>query len=575
MLAFLILAFAQPFLPSTKDFNKPTELVIYLDNSFSMQARGSNGSLLNEAKQQLLNYLPEEDKFTLFTNDRTFTNVSKSTITTDLIDLGYSNNQISYDAAYLKALQLFNKEQQSIKNLIFISDFQQKEEANFPPSDSLVRFSSIQLKAQNRNNISIDSVYFESQSNKRDIQVVLSNYGDPVDNVAISLYNEDQLVTKVSTAVDKTTTVQFSLANEDNFKGKLDILDNGLVYDNRFYFNIEQSEKINILSINEISDLFLRKIFTKDEFNYTAFEVEAINYSQIAEQNLVVLNHLDILPDVLINTLLDFHENGGSILIIPSDEMIPATYNQLLEKLKEPIYVERISDSKKVTEIIFAHPLLTEAFYAEVTNFQYPEVQSFYKRANSLNAIYKLEDGNAFLTGHNRVYSFSADLSISNSNFLQSPLIVPALYNMAKQSLIPPELYYTIGNDNKIIITESLGAEDIINLRNNAYSSIPRQRVYGKFVEIQTIDEPDTDGHYSLDFKDKSLRQLSYNYKRDESSLLYLDLSQQTEITTWNDLSEAIQDIKTATNVKALWKWFVIFALVLLLLEMLILKYFK
>ncbi|MEM1003118.1 MAG: BatA domain-containing protein, partial [Bacteroidota bacterium] len=192
MLAFVILAFAQPFLPNTDNFNKPTELVIYLDNSFSMQAKGSNGSLLNEAKQQLLNYLPEEEKFTLYTNDRSFVNTSRSTIMADLIDLGYSNNQLAYDAAYLKGLQYFKAGAASIKNLIFISDFQQKAETNFVQSDSTVRFGTIQIKPQKPNNISIDSVYFQSSSNKKEMTVKFSNYGDPVNNVAVSLYNDDQ-----------------------------------------------------------------------------------------------------------------------------------------------------------------------------------------------------------------------------------------------------------------------------------------------------------------------------------------------------------------------------------------------
>ena len=48
LLASAIIAFAQPFIPNTKNFNDVQETVIYLDNSFSMQAKGSNGTLLKE-----------------------------------------------------------------------------------------------------------------------------------------------------------------------------------------------------------------------------------------------------------------------------------------------------------------------------------------------------------------------------------------------------------------------------------------------------------------------------------------------------------------------------------------------
>ena len=120
MLSMLILAFAQPFLPNTENFNKPSELVIYLDNSFSMQAKGSNGSLLNEAKQQLLNYLPDQGKLTLYTNDQSFTDVSKESILNELIDIDYSSTPLSFNAAYLKGCNYF-KNKESLKNLVFIS----------------------------------------------------------------------------------------------------------------------------------------------------------------------------------------------------------------------------------------------------------------------------------------------------------------------------------------------------------------------------------------------------------------------------------------------------------------------
>ena len=57
LLACAILAFAQPFTTNSEKFKSKNETVLYLDNSFSMQAKGSNGSLLNEAIQDiLLNY---------------------------------------------------------------------------------------------------------------------------------------------------------------------------------------------------------------------------------------------------------------------------------------------------------------------------------------------------------------------------------------------------------------------------------------------------------------------------------------------------------------------------------------
>lgn len=53
LLACLVFAFTQPFTTNSDTFNAKNETVIYLDNSFSMEAKGNNGSLLNEAIQDV------------------------------------------------------------------------------------------------------------------------------------------------------------------------------------------------------------------------------------------------------------------------------------------------------------------------------------------------------------------------------------------------------------------------------------------------------------------------------------------------------------------------------------------
>merc|ERR1711974_554128 len=68
LMACLIIAFAQPFFTANDNATKPQESVIYLDNSFSMQAKGQKGELLKRAIQELLETLPEDEVFTLLTN---------------------------------------------------------------------------------------------------------------------------------------------------------------------------------------------------------------------------------------------------------------------------------------------------------------------------------------------------------------------------------------------------------------------------------------------------------------------------------------------------------------------------
>ena len=54
LLTAIIIAFAQPYFSKTNSFNTEKETVIYLDNSFSMQAKGNNGPLLKRAIQDII-----------------------------------------------------------------------------------------------------------------------------------------------------------------------------------------------------------------------------------------------------------------------------------------------------------------------------------------------------------------------------------------------------------------------------------------------------------------------------------------------------------------------------------------
>ena len=78
MLAFtaLIFAFAQPYFASKDQLKKEKETIIYLDNSLSMQAKGTRGELLRVNIQQLLDNFPKDQRITLFTNNKTFRNTT-------------------------------------------------------------------------------------------------------------------------------------------------------------------------------------------------------------------------------------------------------------------------------------------------------------------------------------------------------------------------------------------------------------------------------------------------------------------------------------------------------------------
>ena len=577
LLTCVILAFAQPYSSKSKSFNTKSETVIYLDNSFSMQAKGSNGTLLNSAIQDIIENIGDNEPITLFTNDVTFKNTTLKAIKNELIKLSYSPNQLSYDAVVLKGKKAFSNDKSSLKNLVLISDFQQKKDPLNFESDENIETKLVQLKPVNTNNIAIDSVYIS----KIDVETIeltttLKNQGNAIESLPISFFNNDQLIAKSAVSIEDEANTIFTIPIENVIEGKLSIQDANLQYDNTLYFNLDKREKINVLSINEEDDTFLKKIYTDDEFNFTSITFKELDYNVLGNQNLIILNELKEIPNSLITALKDFTNNGGHILIIPSIEIMLNTYNQIFKNYLLTNFNESNPSEKKITSINFSHPILANVFDKKVTNFQYPKVNSYYTLSSSTSAsILNYEDGSPFLLNSGNVYSFTAALNDVNSNFKNSPLIVPVLYNMGKQSLKLSKLYYTIGNENTIDINTKLSQDDILTLNDVDYQVIPLQKTFANKVEVVTTEYPNKAGIFSVKSKDLILKNLSYNFNRNESELTYFNLSSIENVKVGNAVDLTLQDIKSATNVNELWKWFVIFAIAFLIIEMLILKFFK
>ncbi|MFC4721970.1 BatA domain-containing protein [Geojedonia litorea] len=577
LLACIILAFAQPYTSNKDSFNTKTETVIYLDNSYSMQAKGANGTLLNSAVKDLIETLDENETFSLFTNDKTYKNTSLKAIRNDLIQLSYAPNQINYEALMLQAKKEFSKDNSTFKSLVLISDFQQKGEAlNFEDSDH-INPRLVQLKPTNTNNVAVDSVYISNMNvDILELTVVLKNHGTPIETLSISLFNDNNLVAKNAVTIENETTAVFNIPNNQQFKGKISIEDANLQYDNSLYFNLSENENINVLSINEADDTFLKKIYTSDEFNYSSSNFKDLNYNSIERQDFIIINELKEIPFSLINALKSFTDNGGYILIVPSNEVVLGSYNQLFNNYNLFNYRVLNPNEKRITDINFSHPILNNVFDKKVSNFQYPKVNAFYNLESlSGSSVLSFEDGNPFLSQSGQAFSFTAALNDSNSNFKNSPLIVPVLYNIGKQSLKLPQLFYTIGIENKVDIKTTLGQDEILKLQSNSNSVIPLQQTFIDKVTLITNDDLDMAGTFDVMNKENIIKQISFNYARDESNLSYLNLDAFDKVSVNNSVSEALMELKSATNVNELWKWFVIFALAFLSIEMLILKFFK
>ena len=570
-LACIVLAFAQPYTSNANAKNEQPELVIYLDNSFSMEASGPKGPILKQAIQSLLTEQIPFEKITVFTNTKTYLKRSLKDFRRELTAVEYSKNQLGLEAVIAKGDLLFTKNDSDQKYFILISDFQKQQEQMDLIENSNYQLFLIPTRPISKSNSFIEDVQIASQINNYELKVIGKIANEKQDSIPLSLFNGQKLIGKSILEKSKGFKTSFTVPKNESFTGKFILEDSGLTFDNNFYFNIEKAPKISILSIGDHKTDYLNRIFTKAEFKYNNSNLKYVDYKMLQQQDLIIISEVKQLPNALINNLKSFMKGGGSVLFIPGVNGDMNSYNSFLD-IENIKFNSLSSNEKKITAINFDHPIFKEAFERKVKNFQYPRVNQHFKIENQAKTLLTFEDGEPFLLQKQQLFFFTAAIGSENSNFINSPLIVPTIFGIGKSSYKLPKLYYNLSQKSELDLKYSLKNKEVVKITRENKTFIPYQNKQNSKLTIILEDLPIEAGHYALHEKSDTLQYLSFNYDRDESHLEYPKIQNFSSYKVFSSIKSSLESLKSGANVNELWKWFVIFALIFLALEMLILK---
>ena len=578
LLIFLILAFAQPFFKAKDSKNATNELYIVLDNSFSMQAKGQKGELLKRAVQDLLEHSPENANFSLITCSDNYWNTDIKSIQKELQNLKYSASPFQLDnlLAKIKAHKsAFNKDIVVITDAVGLQPNQVKNSKE----DENLYF--IIPEAEKTDNIAIDSVYVNQVlDNFYEIGVKLDAFGNDFKDIPIALYNNKKLTAKTLVNFEsKSKTINFTIPKED-FHGYVSIVDNGLEYDNNYYFSISKPEKSNVISIGDTEkNGFLSRIYTQDEFNYSNYTLQTLDYNLLDKQDAIILNELKEIPQALQTTLKSFVEKGGNVILIPNSESATSNLNNFLSAFGGIQFKSLNNSEKMITKINFSHPLFGSVFEKKVENFQYPNTKSSFDLNSAAQMVLGYSDQSSFLSaiqnGVSSVYVFNAPINKGNSNFQNSPLIVPTFYNMAQNSQKAGINASIIGESKPFIVETLLTKDEIVNIKNNSESFIPIQQILNNKVKLTFNDNPKEAGNFDILNKETPIGKLSFNYNRSESDLTNANPDAVSEFKEINNVASLFDTLQTNRNDNQIWKWFVILALLFVAIEVLIQKFVK
>ncbi|MDO9039365.1 MAG: hypothetical protein Q7U59_13565, partial [Lutibacter sp.] len=132
---------------------------------------------------------------------------------------------------------------------------------------------------------------------------------------------------------------------------------------------------------------------------------------------------------------------------------------------------------------------------------------------------------------------------------------------------------------NNIEINASIRKDEVLKISNETNAFIPLQKVFQNKVDLILTDVILQSGFYKVSSNNEVLKTIALNYNREESEANYSDLKSLVKnaenVSVYTSIDDLFGEIENQHKINWLFKWFLAFSVLFLLIEMLLLKYFK
>lgn len=619
IILFLVMAFARPALKSVQiggtTSAAKTTAVFIIDDTFSMSVVDQKGSYFNQAKEivsKILSQMQEGDDVTDVLvsnpkNENSFTsNLSDFLKNVNNLDISYTSGDIN--SALVKAVQLISESKNFNKEIYILSDFQKNKISEKKIQSDLselqlhnVKLYSIKLSDKEVFNLSIDDLKINNQIFEKDKPIgfsvtITNNSKQDVHNSVVSLFMNDERTAQKSFDVSAGQSTVVEIESIPKSNGFIDITaeieSDEIEHDNKRFSSIYIPEKINVgLFTENPSDLNFVNLAlqTSGENKFSAINK---NINQLSAQPLNNFATIIISCNFLNNglsQLKNYIENGGSLMLFPSSVPDALKFNQLIMALGFNLsasFTGKVGSSDlqiRFDKTDFNHPVFQNIFQnEEKKKYESPEINAYYKNLISGNQIITLTDGSSFLSefkiGKGKVFIFSIAPVLSWSDFpiksIFAPLLTKAVVYLSSKE-----------REENVFLA---GEEVNLNLKNKNISQIKISRPDKTEEFVNLKDLPDNNffaylktnvaGIYKFYSGNNLLEDISINTDPAESK---------TEYATVNEFEKYLSDIKfegkfipidKESNIvekvmqsrfgSELWRYFLLIAIILALVEM-------
>lgn len=607
---FLVLAFARPYLPGDEGEGAVQEsaVSIYVDNSFSMEAGGEEVSLLDEGKKAALEILDaygDDARFQLLSNN--FEGRHQRLLTKEEFRNDLQEVEISPRVKTLK--QVLARQRDALRDFknpayFMISDFQKS--ITQLPDDSALNLYLLPVQAVRQQNVAIDSAWLLAPVNLKGqtatLFVRIKNYGeDPVesDPVSISVNGQRKALSDfdIDAGAAIIDTLAFTVPENGWNSGVIEISDYPLTFDDKYFFTFYAPSHIRILSLNqEQADPYISGLAISSYTEVVNKAIDQVDYSEFDRYNLIILNRPGGISSGLGAELRNYIEEGGKVLLFPSEHMDPESVNEFLHSMGADSYGPVIEGETSISRINDESLLYANVFEEIPRNMQYPEVKKYYRILRPAYSkgeeLLSLKNRDPFLLryafGNGSLFLSAVAPDPSFSNFPRHSLFAVTLFQMAISGRATENLAFVVGRPGALTIPlPDSRTEENLKLKSISEEGIdlfPHQRMLGRRLLLNFDSELGIDhaGIYGLyePENDSLLRLLAFNYDRSESDIssysptelasLYPRQVKSVIDASNSQLSLRITEIKRG---RSLWQASLLLVLIFLFFETLLLRF--
>jgi hypothetical protein len=620
-LIFLVLAFAQPFIPRSKTAKQGLRAVsVYVDNSFSMAALGEDAPLLELAKQrarEIVKAYSAAEEFQVLTadfegRDQRLLSQEDALARIDEIQIGKASRPLS--KVLLRQQQCLRSGKAENHIAYLISDFQanQVDLDNF--KDSLLQVYLVPLRAVQENNLSIDSAWFESPvqilNQPATLMVKVSNRGsEDIEEVRLGFYHEGQTrpaaVFRLPARGTHTDTARFNILRPGWHVARLTLQDYPVQFDDDYFIAFYVAERINVLCIYEqqpnryLGDAFAGAPYFRVDYA----DVRNLDYSRFPDYRLIVLDELILISSGLAQELKAFAQNGGNVLFFPAQNGDVNAYNGFLRNFQAGNLGPFEPTERQVTQINTQEFVFRDVFLNVGANLRLPTTRGNFRIAPERGEhILTYRDGSAMLAkyslGEGALYLSAAPLNERVSDLVgHAEIFVPLLFKTAVAGTKSRQIAYTLGRDEVLEVGHLVSAagEMTYKMRRRSDRSrsesanaaveqefIPEQRIVGAKALLTPGTQLGEAGWYDALLRDTVMAVFAYNYDRKESDLRCLTedelkerLAPNMEILARSAKADFTAVVTEEDRGVSLWRWCLVFVLLFLAVESLLLRLWR